>query len=134
MEHIKKHKIGEFYWVFVDDGIMYESKKRFIFDEDEFNNLKYLKLSHLTHRLDDGIKYYFINPETSEKYSVVEKFIIINAWEMKYLVFPTIDLFLKNIVELSCSTIELNSHGYDFDDFMKNKIKESQERNPEIWI
>ncbi len=116
-------KTDNYYWVWVNTDI-----KETINDEC-YDNLKYLKLWDIGHRLDDGIKYYFIDDRDK-----ILKPIIINDWQLADQVFKSPDAFLKYLVNFQIKMNTKNNFKMKFNDFMKNKIKESQNSNPDVWI
>lgn len=122
MDLKRKLNINNFYWVWVNT----DTCERI--DSSCFDNLQYLQLWDITHRLDDGIKYYFINSKDKTKP------IIISDWQIDDQVFKSPDEFLKYLVGFKNKMNLKNNFNMKFDDIMKNKIKESQERNPELWI
>lgn len=122
MDLKRKLKVNDSYWVWVNTDTCEK------IDSSCFDNLQYLQLWDITHRLDDGIKYYFINSKDKTNPT------IISDWQIDDQVFKSQDDFLKYLVTFKNKMNLKNNFNMKFDDIMKNKIKESQERNPELWI
>lgn len=118
-----KLKVDNYYWVWVNTDTLE------LIDKSCIDNLQYLKLWDITHRLDDGIKYYFINSIDNTK-----PVVILDDWQVSDQVFKSQDNFLKYLVEFQNKMNLKNNFNMQFDDNMRNKIKQSQERNPELWL
>jgi hypothetical protein len=119
---------GKFYWVLTD------THHSLCLDiHHYFNDLKYLELSHTTHRMDDGKKWYFKNFEDGE-----DPYVVIDEWGIEQWIFKSQDDFLKyltvHVDNLNSMRDSEEQPMYYFDDELKQKIKESQEENPEAWI
>lgn len=111
-----KLKIGSKYWVLTNSMNFQKIGK------NTFESLKYLVCMNIVVRMDDGQRFYFAESENDRNY------IIIDEWNVKKNVFKSQDAYLHYMVQ----TIDRTK--YEFDDFFKNKILESQQENPCAWI
>jgi len=88
---------------------------------DYFESLKPLVFTHTTHRMDDGIRYYFEDPLTDYRDSV-------DQWSIKNYVFENTHQFLKyTVMEAKRITKPI---GID----LQKIIDESKEDYPEEWV
>lgn len=117
---------GQLYWVLTD------TSHSLCINKGHFEDLKYLVLSHTTHRMDDGKKWYFENPIEDHGYTIIDE------WGIDQWTFKSQDEFLKyltiHVENLNTDRDGVKKPLYYFDDFVKSKIKESQERSPQLWI
>ena len=118
--------LGKTYWVLTDleHGI--------VLGEREFKALKRCVLYHYLTVAHDNLRYCFreVDEEFGEHHEL-------HDWESEQWVFNTVDEYLHYLVvhvdglnnrEDECKLL------HTFDDFLKQKITESQEKHPEIWI
>ena len=129
--------LGKLYWILTD------LEHPYVLGEREFNALKLCVLQHYATIDHETIKYYFHRcDENGELDDIMNNCYEMCDWECEQLVFYSIDEYLHylvrhvdnlntNITDLEFTGINI---GYSFDDFLKQKILESQEKHPEIWI
>ncbi len=112
-----KLKVKEEYWVLTD---LNHSR---IIDESNFNDLRLLRLTK------KGKNFTFENEH--HQY-------IIREDDINQLVFKDQDDYLKHLtIHLENLNLDRNPHErllYEFDDFIKEKIIQSQKNYPEKWI
>lgn len=112
-----KLKVKEEYWVLTD-----LSHSRII-DESNFNDLQLLRLTKKG-------KYFTFENEHHQY--------IIREDDINQLVFKDQDDYLKHLtIHLENLNLDRNPHErllYEFDDFIKEKIIQSQKNYPEKWI
>lgn len=112
-----KLKVKEEYWVLTD---LNHSR---IIDESNFNDLKLLRLTKKG-------KYFTFENEHHQY--------IIREDDINQLVFKDQDDYLKHLtIHLENLNLDRNPHErllYEFDDFIKEKIIQSQKNYPEKWI
>ncbi len=126
--------VGHDYWVLLDTHL-----EKQIFNDCCFHNLKYMTLVNIINHGDNKKVYHFCTYLESENRTIDR---IITPWMTNGLfgfavdenVFKTPDHFLRKLVDFQYIIKIKRNYDFGFDPFMKNKIKESQERNPEIWI
>lgn len=125
--------VGKSYWVLTD------LSHSLCIDIHHFNDLKYLELSHTTHRMDDGQKWYFKNFKDGEDPTLVdEPYVVFDQWNIEQWTFKSQDEFLKYLTvhldNLNSTRDSDEQPLYYFDNEVKQRIKQSQEQNPEVWI
>ena len=112
-----KLKVNEKYWVLTD-----LSHSRII-DESNFNDLQLLRLTKKGK--------YFTFENEHHQYMIKED-------DINQLVFKDQDDYLKHLtIHLEDLNLNRNPHErllYEFDDFIKEKIIQSQKNYPEKWI
>lgn len=112
-----KLKVKEEYWVLTD---LNHSR---IIDESNFNDLRLLRLTKKG-------KYFTFENEHHQY--------IIREDDINQLVFKDQDDYLKHLtIHLENLNLDRNPHErllYEFDDFIKEKIIQSQKNYPEKWI
>lgn len=112
-----KLKVKEEYWVLTD-----LSHSRII-DESNFNDLRLLRLTKKG-------KYFTFENEQHQ--------FMIREDDINQLVFKDQDDYLKHLtIHLENLNLDRNPHErllYEFDDFIKEKIIQSQKNYPEKWI
>lgn len=123
---IQNLMLGNVYWVLTD------LEHRYVLGESEYRACKqcvlvgYDTINHV------NIKYCF-----RPTYDLPHQQYILYDWECERMVFLSIDEYLHYLVKyvngLNANIYE-NKVAHSFDDFLKNKIVQSQEKHPEIWI
>lgn len=112
-----KLKVKEEYWVLTD---LNHSR---IIDESNFNDLRLLRLTKKG-------KYFTFENEQHQ--------FMIREDDINQLVFKDQDDYLKHLtIHLENLNLDRNPHErllYEFDDFIKEKIIQSQKNYPEKWI
>ena len=112
-----KLKVKEEYWVLTD---LNHSR---IIDESNFNDLRLLRLTKKGK--------YFTFENEQHQYMIRED-------DINQLVFKDQDDYLKHLtIHLENLNLDRNPHErllYEFDDFIKEKIIQSQKNYPEKWI
>lgn len=109
-----KLKVKEEYWVLTD-----LSHSRII-DESNFNDLRLLRLTKKG-------KYFTFENEQHQ--------FMIREDDINQLVFKDQDDYLKHLtIHLENLNLNRNILLYEFDDFIKEKIIQSQKNYPEKWI
>lgn len=117
-------KTGNEYWLLTD------LEHTFIIGATEYYALKLCVLDFVDIE-NYGIRFIFFEKENP---TIVHSFI---PNELEQWLYNSPDEYLRYLVEhinsLNNNEKE-NKHKYKFDDFMKQKVLESQEQHPEIWI
>lgn len=118
--------LGKTYWVLTD------LEHEYILGEREFKALKQCVLYHYLTVAHESIRYCFraIDDFYGEHYEL-------HDWESEQWVFSNVDEYLHYLVRhVDNLNSNINESGvfHSFDDFLKQKIAESQEKHPEIWI
>ena len=121
-------RIGNEYWVLVDLDHDY------IIGANEYHNVKHCIFKNLLE--DEGlVKYVFYPIEVPSNH---EKFYDLYEWEIDQWVFESIDDYLYYLVmhvnNINSAFENNDCPDHTFDDFVKQKILESQENRPEIWV
>ena len=91
------------------------------YNEKYFRSLQSLVYTHSTHRMDDGVRHFFVNPIEDFHDSVANHSLSTSVFENEHQ-------FLKYTLS------EAERVDKVMDTFIQNKIKKSQETNPEEWI
>ena len=90
-------------------------------DTEYYDALVPLVFTHTTHRMDDGIRYYFEDPIGEYRESV-------DQWSLKDSVFTSTDKFLRFTV------YESERVGQKLGDNIIKLIETSRENSPEEWV
>jgi len=98
-----------------------QPENEYAFDKRYYDSLVPLVHSQITNRMDEGIVYYFEDPITYETERVDE-------FGVQESVFETETEFLKYIVYKS------DIMKIEIDDFVQEKINNSQHKEPDKWI
>ena len=115
-------EIGKSYWILTD------LTHRKTIGRSEWEALKYLKCIDMSHRMDDGRRYYFDGMDSNGRVVSVQE------WDTEQLVFESRDEYLKYMVSHINNLNSGDYGGYEFDEYFKKLIIESQEENPEELI
>lgn len=117
-------KTGNEYWLLTD------LEHTFVLGEPEYYALKQCVLD-VVEIVDFEVKFIFYERENP---TMLHSFM---PHELEQWMYDSIDNYLKYLVEhinnLNNNEKE-NKHKYQFTDFMRNKILQSQEKHPEIWV
>ena len=117
-----KPEIGKSYWVLTDLNHKHNIGK------PEWEALKYLLCKDSSVKMDDGLRFYFDGTDNNGNP------VSIQEWELDQLTFKSPDDYLSYMVKHIDNLNSGDYGGYEFDEFFKELIKNSQDKNPEAWI
>ncbi len=115
-----KIEIGEFYYIPKTSPYL-----TFPLTKSRLECLTYFKCVDVSKRLDDGIRWYFVDPTNIENRITIEEYCI------PFKVFKSKAQFYKMIFDMVQSNLS-NDHIIPYE--VMKIIKESQEEEPEYWV